>query len=63
MTFMPPPVEPAHPPIKLENISSTGNRPGQAEKFVVVKPVVVAIDMTWNKPFEMVCVKDAYSRL
>jgi ketosteroid isomerase-like protein len=27
MTFMPPPVEPAQPPTKLENRSSTGTAP------------------------------------
>jgi hypothetical protein len=46
MTFIPPPVDPAHPPMKLEKINRTGREPGQAEKLVVVKPVVVAIETT-----------------
>jgi hypothetical protein len=51
MTFMPPAVDPAHPPTKLEKISSTGSAPGQLAKLSVVKPVVVPIETTWKRPF------------
>ena len=33
---MPPAVEPAQPPMKVVNISSTGNEPGHSAKFSVV---------------------------
>ena len=46
ITFMPPPVEPAQPPIKLVKISMTGNAPGHIENSAVAKPVVVATDTT-----------------
>ena len=46
MTFIPPAVDPAQPPIKLEKIRRIGNAPGQREKSSVVKPVVVAIEIT-----------------
>ncbi|CSA97865.1 Uncharacterised protein [Vibrio cholerae] len=45
---MPPPVEPAHPPIKEEKSNNTGKKSGQSEKPVVVKPAVVEMDTVWN---------------
>ncbi len=57
---MPPAVDPAEPPIKLANISSTGRAAGQTEKFSVVKPVVVAIETAWNKPLINVWLADPY---
>ncbi len=48
ITFIPPPVEPAHPPIKEENSNSTGKNNGQSAKPVVVKPAVVEIETVWN---------------
>jgi hypothetical protein len=50
IAFMPPPVEPTHPPIKLRIRSSMGRKSGQTEKSWVVKPVVVAIEIVWNRP-------------
>ena len=51
--------DPAQPPTKLENTSNTGIAGGQAEKFVVVKPVVVAIDTAWNRPLTIVSLTEA----
>ena len=45
-TFMPPAVEPAQPPMKLDSSSRTGSAPGHAEKSSVVNPVVVPIETT-----------------
>ena len=44
ITFIPPPVEPAQAPMKLENSNSNGIKPGQLWYSAVVKPVVVAIE-------------------
>ena len=44
ITFKPPPVDPAHPPIKLESTKNTGRNSGQSEKEVVVNPAVVEIE-------------------
>ena len=63
MTFMPPPVEPAQPPMKLEKISRTGSNPGHAAKFVVVNPVVVAMETTWNSPLMKVSWSVSYCAL
>ena len=49
MTFIPPAVEPAQPPMKLEKIRSTGTNNGHTEKSVVVKPVLVMTDVTWKR--------------
>ncbi len=53
MTLMPPAVDPAEPPTKLANMSSTGTAVGHMEKSAVVKPVVVAMDTAWNRPLTM----------
>ena len=45
---MPAAVEPAQPPIKLVNTSKSGIKPGQAAALVLVKPVPVPNDATWN---------------
>jgi len=50
MAFMPPAVELPQPPIKAIRISMTGRIPGHAPKSSVVKPAVVAIEMTWKIP-------------
>ena len=50
MAFMPPPVEPTQPPMKLSINRSIGKNSGQTEKSCVVNPVVVAIEMVWNSP-------------
>ena len=50
MAFMPPPVEPTQPPIKLSINSNTGRNSGQIEKSCVVNPVVVAMETVWNRP-------------
>ena len=52
MTFIPPPVEPAQPPIKLESTNKTGKNNGQSAKEVVVKPAVVEIETDWNNACE-----------
>ncbi len=44
ITFKPPPVEPAQPPMKLESTNKTGKKRGQSAKEVVVKPAVVEIE-------------------
>ena len=49
MTFRPPPVDPAQPPINAEHNSSTGRNNGQRAILSVVKPAVVAIETTWKK--------------
>ena len=58
MTLMPPAVEPAHPPMKLEKINRTGIAAGQAAKSVVVKPVVVAMETAWNRPLTTASLTD-----
>ena len=50
IAFIPPPVDPTQPPMKLKSNSITGKNPGQLENDVVVYPVVVAIDIAWNAP-------------
>ena len=52
---MPPAVEPAEPPMKLVKISSTGSSPGHRWNASTVKPVVVAMETTWNRPLVAVC--------
>ena len=47
-------MDPAQPPTKLEKIRITGRAPGHLEKSSVVNPVVVAIETTWNNPFDKV---------
>jgi hypothetical protein len=37
--------------MKLNKINSTGNAPGHQAKPLEVKPVVVTIDIKWNKPW------------
>ncbi len=44
ITFIPPPVEPAQPPIKLDSTNKTGKNNGQSAKEVVVKPAVVEME-------------------
>ena len=45
MFFIPPPVEPAHPPMNISRIRTTLDAPGHASKFSVQKPVVVIIEV------------------
>jgi hypothetical protein len=42
--LIPPPVDPAHAPTKLEKINNTGSINTHIEKLVEAKPVVVAIE-------------------
>ena len=44
IALMPPPVEPAQPPMKDSMSNKKGRKFGQLAKSCVVKPVVVAID-------------------
>ena len=59
ITFNPPPVEPAQPPIKAEHNNRRGRNSGQAEMSPVVNPAVVAIDTTWKKAWFSVVVPAA----
>ena len=45
---MPPPVEPAQPPMKLTRISVSGNAPGHWSKPLAMKPVLVIKETKWN---------------
>ncbi|CSQ71614.1 Uncharacterised protein [Shigella sonnei] len=54
ITFRPPPVDPAQPPIKAEHKSSTGKKSGQRAMLSVVNPAVVAIDTTWKNAWLIV---------
>src|SRR5687767_7604352 len=40
-TFMPPEVDPAQPPMNVDNMRITGSAPGQREKFSVKNPELV----------------------
>ena len=48
MTFKPPPVEPAQPPIKEANTNKSGKKEGHALKSLVEKPAVVEIETDSN---------------
>ena len=53
MAFMPPPVEPAQPPINEQRIRKIGKKMGQLAKSVVANPVVVPMDIAWKIPCAM----------
>lgn len=55
MTFKPPPVDPAQPPINAEHSSNTGKNSGQRAILSVVNPAVVAIDTTWKNRLVQRC--------
>ena len=48
-TFNPPAVEPAMPPTNIKMIKTVAIPTGHIAKSVVLYPVVVIIDATWNK--------------
>ena len=48
--FTPPAVDPAQPPANADSNKRKGIPLGHSLKFCVVKPVVVAIEIVWNKP-------------
>ena len=48
--LMPPPVDPAQAPKKERKIKKNGKNVGQELKSVVVNPVVVRIETSWNTP-------------
>ena len=53
MTLIPPPVEPAQPPTKLDKTNKAGRKVGHKSKAALEKPVILPIETDSNKPYLM----------